>query len=632
MKIYPIFFIPLFILASAIQSFGQKTGSFEETISFNGENRTLACYVPPDYDVNKEYRLIIALHGLGDNASNYRNALINSLKWQTIFTQTIIVCPDGGEDQNSDFHTPSGDEQIIQEAINFASSTYSIDASEMILQGFSLGGRSALKYGLEHTATFKGVLLCTPAVQGIADVLNDPNIGFGFDYPKASQIPIFISYGASDQLYVDAIGLTIDKLIENDAQLAYEKVPGLGHSIANSSIIGKSISFFNSPIPTGVDVRLRKVELPSITCDTKLSPSCLIQNTGSTNITEIQFDYEVAGTKASYTWTGTLNSYQHQYITIPDITGAGGSQTLQVELVYVNNGALELSSTNNSANTEVYVTDQALSIPLMETFEGQSDAWTNDETGSLFTWYTDDVVGHKSNQSVANFNTILIFYTAGYEESFKSPVLDLTKSDAPSMAFDVAFNYHKYTPPYFTADAIFADTLIVSISIDCGQSYTELYRKGGAELATVYEPILNPLSVEACFFKPTDEQWRTEAINLEDYKNEKEAIIKFAYKSGLGGNIYIDNVNFDRALSLPRQVEANSFTLYPNPATNRVTINFDSEGQHDIRVVDVFGHLINSFQSNSDYQLDVSQYPLGMYTIEVLCGGNRHVQKLIKAD
>jgi len=632
MKIYPIFFIPLFILASAIQSFGQTTGSFEETIRFNGENRTLACFVPSDYDAHNEYRLIVALHGLGDNAANYRNALINSLKWPTIFTQTIFICPDGGEDQNSDFHSPAGDEQIIQEAINFANSNYSINASDIILQGFSLGGRSALKYGLEHLSAFNGILLCTPAVQGIADVLNDPNIGFGFDYPKASQIPIFLSYGASDQLYVDAIGLTIDKLIENNAQLAYEKVTGLGHSIANSSIISKSVPFFDTPIPTGVDMRLRKVELPSITCGTKLSPRCLIQNTGSTTIAEIQFEYEVGGTKFSFTWTGSLTSYAHQYVVLPEITSPGGSQTVDVQIVSVNGGAIELSTINNEATTEVYVSDEAVAFPYQESFENQIDAWTNDETSSLFTWYLDDEIGHNSNQSLANFNTILIFYTAGYEESFKSPVLDLTKSDAPSMAFDVAFNYHKYTPPYFTADAIFADTLIVSISTDCGQNYTELYRKGGAELATVDEPILNPLSVEACFFKPTDEQWRTEAINLEDYKHEKEVILKFAYKSGLGGNIYIDNVHFDRALSLPEQAKENNFTLYPNPAKHLVMLDFKSEGQYKVTIYDALGHVMDSFQTTSKYQLDIGQYPQGMYSIEVMGNGRRNIEKIIKVN
>ncbi|MDP5171065.1 MAG: hypothetical protein NWR72_12545, partial [Bacteroidia bacterium] len=78
-----------FFLSSTI--YAQQTGSFNATVSFMGQNRTLSCFVPTDYDSASNYRLLIGLHGLGDNSSNYRNALINSLGWSNMFDSTIFI-------------------------------------------------------------------------------------------------------------------------------------------------------------------------------------------------------------------------------------------------------------------------------------------------------------------------------------------------------------------------------------------------------------------------------------------------------------------------------------------------------------------------------------------------------------
>ena len=83
------------LLVGLISIFGMlhaQTGSVSATISFNGADRNLACYIPKNYDSTKTYQLMICLHGLGDNSTNYRNALINSLAWNTNFPNTIFVC------------------------------------------------------------------------------------------------------------------------------------------------------------------------------------------------------------------------------------------------------------------------------------------------------------------------------------------------------------------------------------------------------------------------------------------------------------------------------------------------------------------------------------------------------------
>ncbi len=104
--------------------------------------------------------LIIGLHGLGDNSVSYRNAWTGSFAFATHMPNTILICPDGGSDQNKDFYMPAGDEAIIQECISYAQAHYNINPSEIILQGFSLGGRSALRAMASSTPAFSKACCC----------------------------------------------------------------------------------------------------------------------------------------------------------------------------------------------------------------------------------------------------------------------------------------------------------------------------------------------------------------------------------------------------------------------------------------------------------------------------------------
>ncbi len=629
MKKYFLFLMPAFVCLWTQHVNAQKTGNFEETVLFNSENRTLACYVPQDYDSTAQYQLIIALHGLGDNAANYRNALINSLKWQDIFLNTIIVCPDGGSDQNKDFYTPDGDEAIIQKAIDFASNNYTIDPAKIVLQGFSMGGRAALKFGLENTAKFKGLILNTPAVQGIADANNNPALNFGFDYSKASEIPIFLCFGGEDLIYVDVLDLLINKLIENNAILYHEKVVSLAHQIAGSNTMNKAQSFIDEPASAGTDLDVHRIIMENYACSASLTPSILFRNTGKNILQTIEFTYGTGGNATTYTWNGALDPFEHALIQLPAVTTGSGLQTLSVTSSNVNNGETEITTLNNTAELQVFVAETALTLPYAESFEGNIDAWTNAKTYHFGEWYVDSEVASDGSNSISNFNSIFIFYNTGYEEHIRSPKLDLSSSDAPSMSFDVAYNFTKYTPPYFTADVLFADTLIVSVSTDCGQTFTELFKKGGKELATVKEPILNPLNVQSGFFNPKSDEWRREAINLSAYKASNEAIIQFTYKSALGGNIYIDNVKFDRALGTESKAAQSNVSIFPNPANSNVFIEFGSE--QSIQIYDALGKLVYTGTAKKQLELNVQNWVSGVYHVRLQNDGAGTSHKFIVA-
>ncbi|MCF8373950.1 MAG: T9SS type A sorting domain-containing protein [Bacteroidales bacterium] len=608
----------------------QQTGNFATSITFMGASRTLACHVPTSYDSTYNYQLMVCLHGMGDNAINFRNALINSLGWPTVFPNTIFVCPDGGSDQNKDFYTPAGDEYIIDECISFAKQNYSIDTTRIILEGFSLGGRSAFKFGLDYYEKFLGLLLNTPAIQGLADAINDPILGMIYNYGNASKIPIYTTIGSEDVLYVYSFKKVNELLMKNDGIIKYVPVPGLGHSIPNSNYTSPSMAFFDDPTTGQHDLHIFEIDMDDRSCEVDINPGCFIRNIGSDTITSAEIEYDIDGISGTYNWSGNIGPYQHALVSLPQISVSAGIKTLELNVGLLNSNMTDSFANNNSISKEIEIATEGNEYPLFEGWEGNADSWIFPETGSVFAWYTDDEVMKDGLYSIATFNTIFLFYTDGYSESFLSPVMDLTSVPAPKLSFDLAFNYHKYTPPYFTMTVFFADTLEVSVSTDCGQTFETVYYKGGADLATAAEPILNPLSIAACFFTPDSTEWRKEVIDLSAFSTNAEAIVKFTYISNMGGSIYIDNINFTANPISIVENDPQGFEMYPNPAQNILNIEIDKPGKTQIKLYDVSGREVLSTESyGQSSQINISGLGNGFYNVEIISGNEKEVRKLL---
>jgi hypothetical protein len=210
--------------------------------------------------------------------------------------------------------------------------------------------------------------------------------------------------------------------------------------------------------------------------------------------------------------------------------------------------------------------------------------------------------------------------------------MDLSSVATPYLAFDVAFNYHQYTPPYFTDTVNFADTLEVLISTDCGETFQSIYRKGGADLATANSPILNPLNVQQCFFTPKDSsEWRRERINLSAFSSATEAVVKFNYISALGGSINIDNIDFDDASVVSATEDKTAqFSMYPNPANRQLEVEYDHREVAQLEIYNLGGTLMYQQTLNDldQAQIDLAELSAGFYLIKLSGDKKESVQKL----
>lgn len=570
----------------------QSTGSYDTTITFMGSHRAVSMHVPTTYTPATAYRLMICLHGLGDTCSNYRTSLATSLSWGANMPNTIFVCPEAAN-RNGDYYFPAGGDAIIQASIDFARATYNIDTTEIVLQGFSLGGRAALRYGLDNYSKFKGLLLNTPAVQGVKQALN--NTGYNFTYTNAPNIPIYITSGADDVLYTAPIDSAYKQLVLNDGIVRYFDFPGVAHAIPPIASIINFVSFFDTPSHSGFDLDVVSATIGPRHCAPTMPASCVVRNTGANTIHSILLDYTVGGSTLSHTWSGTLAPFQHAVIPLPAITSPIGSQTLNVKVVSLESGVADTIAYNNEQTVPFQVISTGAPLPLYEGFEGVFPPanWVQYKSGEVYSaWDVDNSIKRTGTGSMGSFNTILIFDNAGMKDEVASPVLNLTTVTNPHMTFDVAYNYNRYTPPFITVDTVFADTLLVQISTDCGDSYTTVYKKGGAELATFSSPIMNPVSIPASFISPTASNWRTEDIDLSAYVTYDKVIAKISYVSALGGSINIDNVSFNSGGLAVGAISRDDLRIFPNPASNYVSIISGAAQIEEVILLDVTGKAV----------------------------------------
>lgn len=375
------------------------------------------------------------------------------------------------------------------------------------------------------------------------------------------------------------------------------------------------------------------------TCNPDTKPICRLRNLGSETIRILDIAYDINGTLQSFSWTGELKSFEHLNLELSTTTLAIGENTIQVSLNNINKDKTDQDLDNNRDTVGIKVFQKGISLPVSEDFEGTdfpSQDWDNPFSGNVISWFYDEGVGKNSNNSMFCLNTILLFYNKGVSEEMITPVLDFTTFQNPAITFDVAYNYHKYTPPYFTSDMIFADTLEVLISTDCGETFEQVFKKGGAELATATNPILNPLNLNACKFIPADNEWRKEFIDLSNYTGNENTVVKFSYISDLGGSINIDNINFlDGSTIGIEDVPINDFVLYPNPVFGITTLSINNEiaGNLNISLFDLLGkevkHISCGLINSGVHQIKINTLDLnsGFYFVRI---HGENIDKILK--
>ncbi len=195
------------------------------------------------------------------------------------------------------------------------------------------------------------------------------------------------------------------------------------------------------------------------------------------------------------------------------VTNSVGADTI-VEVGYINVNTVPVGVPN----------------PLVEDFQTvvfPPVGWSIDNPDNSYTWERTTAAGYNSSSSMyMNYWN----YTAnGPVDDMKLPGVNCSNITNTQLTFDLAYALYSYV------GGGFSDTLEILVSVDCGATYTSVYKKFEATLITAPN--------HSTEFFPLQSEWRQETINLGAYDGESNLEVIFRATSDYENNLFVDNIN-----------------------------------------------------------------------------------------
>ena len=261
----------------------------------------------------------------------------------------------------------------------------------------------------------------------------------------------------------------------------------------------------------------------------------------------------------------------------------------------------------------VYTID---TLPVSEGFEGAAFppiGWTNYDGGN------DSVVWQLSNYGGFGASAHgILFDNFNHDESGKQKSMyfgiDASQYDSLLLSFDVAYQVLQG----------YSDSLSVTASLDCGETFNRVYAKGGSSLASDPE-----IDTSSTAFSPSVSQWRKDSVYLYSYGGHAGVIISFNNISGYGTYLYLDNINLSGkktgpALGIVSTSGTNSqIHIYPNPTKGQLSVDWynPTAEKTSLDIYNVLGSKVRqidlqSMNGNGHATIDISDMSNGVYYIK----------------
>lgn len=364
---------------------------------------------------------------------------------------------------------------------------------------------------------------------------------------------------------------------------------------------------------------------PESYCDYALIPGADLVNDSELEVTSFDLELLINGeVAATENWTGSLMPGASTNVTFPEMAVTQGETEVSFHIAAVN-GNIDYNGLNQLVNTESFYTlsEEPFAEEITQTFEmtpnlttpANTIIETNDQfrmaviNGSVI-----GATGQIGGFAASSKSIFVDFYNwanIGEQCHLIFDKIDLTNRTENSLRFDYAFaNYPGFGP----------DRLAVSVSTDCGNTWSEVFTGTNNEIATV--------AATTAFFAPTAaSQWDSISIDLSAYDGTEELVVRFTGQSGYGNNLYLDNIEVVgtviNAVDEPGAL-ANKVSAYPNPARELVTVDFQlvESSAVNVSVYDAAGKLVATLANSSnmtagDHRLTWTPALSGLYLIRV---------------
>jgi hypothetical protein len=304
-------------------------------------------------------------------------------------------------------------------------------------------------------------------------------------------------------------------------------------------------------------------------CADNYQPSVSLLNIGTTTLTSAQISYQIDnGTAQQYNWSGTLNQWQAQTITLPTVQLAAGAHTFTATVSNPNQ-ALDENSSNNQSVANINVTAVPETIDILKVTLLTDDY--ADETYVELRNAAGAVVWSDGNESVAgNFGT----------SNFPAP-----NDPTTPLQNNTTYNYD------IPLTAFECYTFVIYDYYGDGMGASQWGGTDGA-LSLADNNSVNIFTLPAA-----------------DFGDSIAVVVR-----------HIDDAGLDNS--------ALNFTLAPNPAQSELNVNWFNQTQMSIQVYDVCGKLLFTREVEaSSTQLNIQELSAGTYLLQLNANNGSVVQK-----
>ncbi len=388
-------------------------------------------------------------------------------------------------------------------------------------------------------------------------------------------------------------------------------------------------------IATGVDTTLAVVAEDSAKIEHRCAPyadfysnTCMVCQGSKVDFTDASWNAEP--TNWLWTFSGaniatstardpivTYDSLYWQNISLTSSNLAGSSSKTKNQYVFVSP-----SWTNYSGG----FSDDFEDVP---TFQSQWIVFNNANDRSF--WQVTSAASYTGHNSLFlnSYGPAIYFPNTNPPEVIVPAIWIGSIDDAVSPS--VSFKYVKSSVLTFeyscaTGGGLPTESLTVSYSTNCGQTWTLMKTITGAALATAGQ--------WATGFTPTSRsEWALCSINVPAIVYGKSNVrFRFEYTSGpQSNNIYIDDVNLSGDLGINALAESDyNVSVYPNPTNGSTNVDYVLPKDQHIEIVltDIVGHILtevtNNVQSAGHQHVVFNNNNLadGMYFVKVIADNN----------
>jgi PKD repeat protein len=460
----------------------------------------------------------------------------------------ITVVAAAGNFNNSVVQFPAGYDGVIAVGASTSSDTRSSFSNYGTWVDVSAPGSLIWSLAPNNGYQVKnGTSFAAPLVSALAALLksNNPNLS-----PAEVQACI---QGAADD--ISFLNPDFNGLIGAGRINAYEAIRCVRLSQAMHNV---SLSF-ETPIPNRV-------------CTGSLSPLLRITNTGSEVLNSLTIRSQL-GDAPPYFYEIDTSLLQGESMLLPlqEIYPAPGVQSYRVQLVGFLNGIhSDAYSPDNVLQESIEVIGGlGESLPFTENFESGSFAtngWLVENEHDPFTWNIALAASPETGSKAAKLD-YFINPNVGSRDFLNTPPLDFSGLSSVSLSFDFA-----YMPRFQNI----SDSLILSYSSNCGESFTRLLTLSGSALATtqafpdVFNANLSSLWCGASGFAPCV------TLNLDSLAGNTTVVFRWEGYCNNGNNLYIDNIRIEGEEAAITPTAAFN-AVWDLPACTGSTVQFQNE-------------------------------------------------------